>query len=169
MNGGYETKFEGEERILVNSPRDVKTYDLKPEMSAYEVTEKVVEALNSSKYDLIVLNFANPDMVGHTGNLEAVIKAVECVDSCMERIYEAVLENNYVMIVTADHGNSECMLNEDESINTNHTTNKVPFAIINYQDVNLREGKLADISPTILEIMGLNKPVEMLGESLIKK
>jgi len=169
LNGGYETKFEGEERILVNSPRDVKTYDLKPEMSAYEVTEKVVEALNSSKYDLIVLNFANPDMVGHTGNLEAVIKAVECVDSCMARIYEAVLENNYVMIVTADHGNSECMLNEDESINTNHTTNKVPFAIINYQSVNLKEGKLADISPTILEIMGLNKPVEMLGESLIKK
>ncbi len=169
LNGGIETKFKGEDRILIPSPKDVKTYDLKPEMSAYLVSNKVLEALDKNYYDLIVLNFANPDMIGHTGNLEACIKALEVIDSCMEKILNKVLEKDYAMIVTADHGNCECMINDDGTINTAHTTNLVPLSLINYQVNSLKEGRLADISPTILEILDINKPIEMEGNSLIVK
>ena len=169
FNGGVETKYNQEDRILVNSPKDVKTYDLKPEMSAFEVTEKLISALKSNKYDLIILNFANPDMVGHTGNLEATIKAIGTIDNCMEDILKEVLTNDYTMIVKADHGNSECMINPDGSINTAHTTNLVPLSIVNYQEsITLNKGKLSDIAPTILDIMNIEKPVEMTGVSLIK-
>ena len=169
FNGGVETKYNQEDRILVNSPKDVKTYDLKPEMSAFEVTEKLISALKSNKYDLIILNFANPDMVGHTGSLEATIKAIETIDKCMEDILKEVLAYDYTMIVTADHGNSECMINQDGSINTAHTTNLVPLSIVNYQEsITLNKGKLSDIAPTILDIMNIEKPVEMTGVSLIK-
>ena len=169
FNGGVETKYNQEDRILVNSPKDVKTYDLKPDMSAFEVTKNLILALKSNKYDLIILNFANPDMVGHTGNLEATIKAIETIDNCMEDILKEVLSNDYTMIVTADHGNSECMINPDGSINTAHTTNLVPLSIVNYQEsITLNKGKLSDIAPTILDIMNIEKPVEMTGVSLIK-
>ncbi len=168
LNGGVETKYSFEDRILVPSPKDVPTYDLKPEMSAREVCDKVLEALDKDCYDLIVLNFANPDMVGHTGKLEAVIKALEVVDSCMEKILKKIFAKDYAMIVTADHGNCECMINDDGSINTAHTTNLVPLALINYQDVSLNEGRLSDISPTILQILDIKKPIEMTGNSLIK-
>ncbi len=169
FNGGVEKKYNQEDRILVNSPKDVKTYDLKPEMSAFEVTKNLISALKSNKYDLIILNFANPDMVGHTGNLEATIKAIETIDNCMEDILKEVLSNDYTMIVTADHGNSECMINPDGSINTAHTTNLVPLSIVNYQEsITLNKGKLSDIAPTILDIMNIEKPVEMTGVSLIK-
>ena len=169
FNGGVETKYNQEDRILVNSPKDVKTYDLKPEMSAFEVTENLISALKNNKYDLIILNFANPDMVGHTGNLEATIKAIETIDKCMEDILKEVLAYDYTMIVTADHGNSECMINPDGSINTAHTTNLVPLSIVNYQEsITLNKGKLSDIAPTILDIMNIEKPVEMTGVSLIK-
>ena len=169
LNGGVETKFMGEDRILIPSPKDVPTYDLKPEMSAYLVCDKVIEALDRNYYDLIVLNFANPDMVGHTGNLEACIKAIETIDKCMEKILDKVLAKDYAMIVTADHGNSECMINDDGTINTSHTTNLVPLSLINYPLKSLKEGRLADISPTILEILDIPKPQEMSGESLIIK
>ena len=120
-------------------------------------------------YDFILVNFANPDMVGHTGNLEATIKAIETIDNCMEDILKEVLSNDYTMIVTADHGNSECMINQDGSINTAHTTNLVPLSIVNYQEsITLNKGKLSDIAPTILDIMNIEKPVEMTGVSLIK-
>lgn len=169
LNGGIETKFLNEDRVLIPSPKDVKTYDLKPEMSAELVVEKVILALKENKYDLIVLNFANPDMVGHTGNLKAVIKALEYLDIALGKIYEAVLENDYAMVITADHGNAECMLNKDGTINTNHTTNKVPLTILNYPVKGLKTGKLADIAPTILTILEIFKPKEMTGESLIEK
>ncbi len=169
LNGGSEVEYQGETRILIPSPKDVKTYDLKPEMSAYKITERVVWEINKETYDLIVLNFANSDMVGHTGNLEACKKALEVVSECMGKILESVFEHDYAMIVTADHGNSEHMLNEDGSINTAHTNNLVPLSLINYKDVKLRMGRLADVSPTILEILGIEKPLEMTGESLIIK
>ncbi len=167
FNGGVETKFPHEDRILVASPKDVKTYDLKPEMSAFKVCDKLIEALQEDKYDFIVLNFANPDMVGHTGNLEATIKALEAIDCCMEQILKEVLKKDYVMLVTADHGNSECLVNEDGSKNTAHTTNLVPFSVVNYDNITLHEGKLADISPTILDILTIAKPDDMTGECLI--
>ncbi len=169
LNGGSETEYKGEDRILVPSPKDVKTYDLKPEMSAYEVTNKVIEAIEKDYYDLIVLNFANPDMVGHTGNLDACIKALEALDSCMTNILDAVFRHDYAMIVTADHGNSEHMINADGTKNTAHTNNLVPLALVNYQNVKLRNGRLSDISPTILEILEIEKPKEMTGNSLIIK
>ena len=168
LNGGVETKYEGETRILVPSPKDVKTYDLKPEMSANEVTDEVLKAIESEKYDFIVLNFANPDMVGHTGNLEACIKALEVVDSCVKKIIKAATLHDYVMLVTADHGNCECMINDDGTVNTSHTTNLVPFSVIGL-DAYLKEGRLSDIAPTILEILEIEKPKEMTGESLIEK
>ena len=167
LNGGVETEYKGENRILIPSPKEVKTYDLKPEMSAYLVKDKVVEAINENYYDLIVLNFANPDMVGHTGNLEACILALEHLDKCLEEIYQVVLKNDYVMLLTADHGNCECMLNEDLTVNTAHTTNLVPFCVINYEVESLKNGKLADIAPTILDILDIEKPEEMTGNSLI--
>ena len=169
FNGGEEKEYEGEDRILVPSPK-VETYDLKPEMSALEVTDKVVEAINSGKYDSIILNYANPDMVGHTGSLEAAIKAVETIDGCVERVVEAIEKQNGVLIITADHGNAEQMIDyKTGEPQTAHTTNPVPLILVGLEGVKLKEGKLADLAPTMLDIMGLEKPQEMTGESLIEK
>lgn len=169
FNGGEEKEYEGEDRILVPSPK-VETYDLKPEMSALEVTDKVVEAINSGKYDSIILNYANPDMVGHTGSLEAAIKAVETIDGCVERVVEAIEKQNGILIITADHGNAEQMIDyKTGEPQTAHTTNPVPLILVGLEGVKLKEGKLADLAPTMLDIMGLEKPQEMTGESLIEK
>ena len=167
FNGGEEKQYEGEDRILVPSPK-VETYDLQPEMSAPEVTEKVLEAINSKKYDSIILNYANPDMVGHTGSLEAAIKAIETVDECVGRVVEAVENTQGVLLITADHGNAEQMVDyKTGEPHTAHTTNPVPLILVGMENAKLREGKLADLAPTMLEIMGLEKPQEMTGESII--
>ena len=169
FNGGVEKQTEGEERCLVPSPKEYATYDLVPEMSARKVADKCVEAIASDKYDLIVCNFANCDMVGHTGVMEAAVKAVETVDSCMGLIMAEVAKHpDTVLVVTADHGNADCMFDENGKVNTAHTTNPVPFALCK-AGVSLKDGKLADIAPTILEVMGLEQPKEMTGESLIVK
>ena len=169
FNGGEEKQYKGEERILVPSPK-VETYDLKPEMSAYEVTEKVLEAINNKKYDCIILNYANPDMVGHTGNLEAAIKAIETIDECVGKVVEAVEEQNGILIITADHGNAEQMIDyKTGDPHTAHTTNPVPLILVGMENAKLKQGKLADLAPTMLDIMGLEKPEEMTGESLIEK
>lgn len=167
FNGGVEKQYEGEDRILVKSPA-VATYDLQPEMSAYEVTDKLVPAIESGKYDMIILNYANCDMVGHTGVFEAAVKAVEAVDTCVGRVVEAVKKMGGVALITADHGNADKMVDTDGSPFTAHTTNPVPFCVIGY-DCQLRDGgRLADIAPTMLQIMGLEQPEEMDGVSLIK-
>ena len=166
FNGGVEQTFPGEDRCLVASPK-VATYDLQPEMSAYEVCDKCVERIKSGKYDVIILNYANCDMVGHTGVFEAAVKAVETVDECVGRTVDAIREMGGIALITADHGNAEQMLQEDgKSPFTAHTTNLVPFCIVG-ADVKLKDGRLADIAPTMLDLMGLEKPVEMTGESLI--
>ena len=168
FNGGEEKQYPGEERILVPSPK-VETYDMQPEMSAYEVTEKVVEAINSEKFDSIILNFANPDMVGYTGNVEAACKALEAINECVEKVVNAVKEHNGTLLITADHGNCEQMVDyETGEPHTAHTTNPVPLAGINLPaNKKLKEGRLADLAPTMLDIMGLAKPDEMTGESLL--
>ena len=167
FNGGEEKQYPGEDRILVPSPK-VETYDLKPEMSAIEVTDKVVEAINSRKYDCIILNYANPDMVGHTGNLDAAIKAIETIDECVGRVVEAVNSNEGILLITADHGNAEQMLDyKTGEPHTAHTTNPVPLILVGKEEVKLKEGKLADLAPTMLKLMGLEKPDEMTGESII--
>lgn len=169
FNGGVEVPNKNEDRILVPSPK-VATYDLKPEMSANEVCDKLVEAIDSHKYDLIVVNFANPDMVGHTGIMEAAVKAIETVDACLGRTLEAIKRNDAQMFLCADHGNAEQLIDyETGEPFTAHTTNPVPFVLVNYKPgVTLREGgKLADIAPTLLEMMGMDKPAEMTGESLL--
>lgn len=167
FNGGVEKQYPGEDRILVKSPA-VATYDLQPEMSAYEVTDKLVPAIKSGKYDMIILNYANCDMVGHTGVFEAAVKAVEAVDTCVGKVVDAIKEMGGVALITADHGNADKMVAEDGSPFTAHTTNPVPFCVVNY-DCELREGgRLADIAPTMLQIMGLEQPEEMDGISLIK-
>ena len=167
FNGGNEKQYKGEDRILVPSPK-VETYDMQPEMSAPEVTEKVVDAINSKKYDVIILNFANPDMVGHTGNLEAAIKAVETIDESVGKVVEAVNAQNGVLMITADHGNCEQMIDyKTGEPHTAHTTNPVPLILVGMDNAKLREGKLADLTPTMLDIMGLKKPEEMTGESII--
>jgi 2,3-bisphosphoglycerate-independent phosphoglycerate mutase len=164
--------YDGEDRILVNSPK-VATYDLQPEMSAYEVTDKVIEAINSKKYDVIILNYANCDMVGHTGVQTAAVKAVQTVENCVKKVVDKVLEKNGSVLITADHGNADRMF-EDESGEkpfTAHTTNPVPFILVSdkYKGASLRAGGcLADIAPTMLDIMGEEKPVEMTGKSLIE-
>ena len=169
FNGGEEKQYPGEDRILVPSPK-VETYDMQPEMSAEEVTQKVVEAIKSKKYNAIILNYANPDMVGHTGNLDAAIKAIETIDTCVKRVVDAVEAQNGVLIITADHGNAEQMIDyKTGEPHTAHTTNLVPLVLVGMKDVKLKEGKLADLAPTMLEIMGLEKPAEMTGESLIVK
>ena len=166
FNGGVEQTFPGEDRCLVASPK-VATYDLQPEMSAFEVCDKCVEHIKSGKYDVIILNFANCDMVGHTGVFEAAVKAVETVDTCVDRVVEATREMGGIALITADHGNAEQMLQEDGcSPFTAHTTNLVPFCIVG-ASVSLKDGRLADIAPTMLDLMGLEKPVEMDGQSLI--
>lgn len=169
FNGGEEKQYKGEDRILVPSPK-VETYDLKPEMSAIEVTDKVVEAIKSEKYDSIILNYANPDMVGHTGNLEASIKAIETIDNCVERVIEEINKVNGICLITADHGNSEQMIDyKTGEPHTAHTTNPVPLILVGMEGVTLKTGKLADLAPTMLDIMGLKKPDEMTGESIIVK
>ena len=169
FNGGEEKQYEGEDRILVPSPK-VETYDLKPEMSAYEVCDKVVEAIKSEKYDSIILNFANPDMVGHTGNTDAVVKALETIDECVQKVVDAVNEVNGTLLITADHGNCEQMIDyKTGEPQTAHTTNPVPLAIVGLpSNKKIKEGRLADLAPTMLDIMGLEKPDEMTGESLIQ-
>ena len=169
FNGGEEKQYPGEDRILVPSPK-VETYDMQPEMSAEEVTNKVVDAINSKKYDCIILNYANPDMVGHTGNLDAAIKAVETIDGCVARVVEAVNNQNGMILITADHGNCEQMIDyKTGEPHTSHTTNPVPLILVGKDDVKLKEGKLADLAPTMLDLMGLDKPAEMTGESIIQK
>ncbi len=169
FNGGEEKQYEGEDRILVPSPK-VETYDMKPEMSACEVTDKVVDAINSKKYDSIILNYANPDMVGHTGNLEAAIKAIETIDKCVQRVVEAVNAQNGMLLITADHGNSEQMIDyKTGEPYTAHTTNPVPLILVGKDNIKLKEGKLADLAPTMLELMGMEIPKEMTGESIIQK
>ena len=167
FNGGREEPYPGEDRILVNSPK-VATYDLQPEMSAYEVTEKVLEAINSEKYDTIILNFANTEMVGHTGNIDAAIKAVEAVDKCVGEIVEAVQKQNGVLLITADHGNAEQMIDyQTGEPLTSHTTNLVPLILVGMENVELKDGRLCDLTPTMLDIMEEQKPKEMTGESLL--
>ena len=167
FNGGEEKQYEGEDRILVPSPK-VETYDMQPEMSAYEVTEKVVEAINQEKYDCIILNYANPDMVGHTGNLEAAIKAIETVDECLGKVVEVIEKQNGILLITADHGNAEQMIDyKTGEPHTAHTTNPVPLILVGMQDIELKQGKLADLAPTMLDIMQLDKPQEMTGESIL--
>ena len=167
FNGGVEQPYEGEDRILVKSPA-VATYDLQPEMSAYEVTDKLVAAIKTGKYDMIILNYANWDMVGHTGVFEAAVKAVEAVDECVGKVVTAIREMDGVALITADHGNADKMIDTDGSPFTAHTTNLVPFCVVGYP-CELREGgRLADIAPTMLKIMGLPQPAEMTGESIIK-
>ncbi len=169
FNGGEEKQYPGEDRILVPSPK-VQTYDMQPEMSAVEVTDKVVEAIESDKYDCIILNYANPDMVGHTGNLEAAIKAIETIDECVERVVLAIEEKNGIILMTADHGNAEQMIDyKTGEPHTAHTTNVVPLVLIGVEGVQLKTGKLADLAPTMLDLMGLQKPEEMTGESIIEK
>ena len=167
FNGGREEKFKNEDRVLIKSP-NVATYDLQPEMSAYLVTDEVVKRIESGKYDVIVLNYANCDMVGHTGVFDAAVKAVEAVDECLKKTLEAIKNAGGVAIVTADHGNADKMYDEAGKPFTAHTTNPVTFSVVGY-DCKLRDrgGKLSDISPTMLEILGLEKPGEMTGESLI--
>ena len=168
LNGGEEKQYEGEDRILIPSPK-VETYDMKPEMSAFEVTENVLNAIHSRKYDSIILNFANPDMVGHTGNVEAVIKALESLDGCVEKIVEAIEEEHGILLITADHGNCEQMIDyKTGEPHTAHTTNPVPLVLVGKDDVKLKEGRLADLAPTMLDLIGLEKPEEMTGESLIE-
>ncbi len=170
FNGGVEEPNPGEDRILIPSPK-VATYDLKPEMSAVQITDVLVEKILSQEYDLIIINYANPDMVGHTGVMEAAIKAVETVDTCVGRVLEALLKVNGQMFICADHGNSDQLIDyETGEAFTAHTTNPVPFILVNFTDgIGLREGgKLADIAPTLLEMMDLKKPEEMTGVSLLE-
>ena len=170
FNGGVEEPNEGEDRILVNSPKDVPTYDLKPQMSAYEVCDRLVESIESGKYDVIIINFANPDMVGHTGVESAAVKAVEAVDECVGRAVKAIRDVDGVMFICADHGNAEQLVDyETGAPFTAHTTNPVPFILVNYEEGwGLREGGcLADIVPTLIQIMGMQQPKEMTGKSLL--
>lgn len=170
FNGGEEKQYKGEDRILIPSPK-VETYDMKPEMSAYEVTEKVVEAIEAKKYNSIILNFANPDMVGHTGSLEAAIKAIEAVDECVGKVVKAIEDVNGKCLITADHGNSEQMIDyKTGEPHTAHTTNPVPLILVGMEGTKLASGGcLADLAPTMLDMMGIEKPEEMTGKSLLVK
>ena len=170
FNGGEEKQYPGEDRILVPSPK-VATYDLQPEMSAPIVTEKVVEVINEDKYNAIILNFANPDMVGHTGSLPAAIKAVETIDECVQKVVDAMLAHNGTILITADHGNCEQMIDyKTGEPHTAHTTNPVPLILVtNDETLKVKSGKLADLAPTMLEILGIEKPEEMTGESILEK
>ncbi len=170
FNGGIETPFPNEDRVLIQSPRDVATYDLKPAMSAPEVTDEVIRRIQQGSYDLIILNFANPDMVGHTGVLSAAIAAMETVDSCTRRIIETLLTAGGVALITADHGNCEKMVDDNGMPHTAHTSNRVPLILVDpdNRQANLQPGILADIAPTILKLMGLDVPKEMTGKNLIE-
>jgi 2,3-bisphosphoglycerate-independent phosphoglycerate mutase len=166
FNGGREEEWPGEVRVLVPSPRDVPSYDHKPEMSAREVTDRFVQSIGSGEFAFAVLNFANPDMVGHTGSVEATVKAVETVDRCLGRVLEAVGRNEGVCLVTADHGNAEHLIEPDGSPHTAHTTNTVPFVLTD-TSVAVSDGELSDLAPTVLGILGLDKPLQMTGKNLI--
>jgi len=167
FSGGRETPFEGEERVMVNSPK-VATYDLLPEMSAYEVTDRLIEAIQKNKFDFMVVNYANADMVGHTGVFEAAQKAVEIVDECVGKVLEFAKENQYLPIIIADHGNADFMINEDGSPNTAHTTNLVPIIVAD-DSYKVKNGKLADLAPTILSLMQIEIPEAMTGNVIIEK
>src|SRR5690606_15409951 len=166
FSGGRERPFKGERRTMVNSPK-VATYDLKPEMSAFVITEEIVPEIKKQSADFICLNFANPDMVGHTGVFEAAVKACETVDKCAQQVIEAAVENDYSVLVIADHGNSEFMINEDGSPNTAHTTNPVPFILVDKDIKAVKDGILGDIAPTVLYLMGISQPEIMTGKSLL--
>lgn len=169
FNGGREAPFEGEDRILVPSPK-VATYDLKPEMSAYEVKDKLVAAIGEKKYDWIVVNYANGDMVGHTGVYEAIEKAVRAIDECVKDTVEAAKAADYEVIIIADHGNADHAVNPDGTPNTAHSLNDVPCVYVTAnKDAKIENGRLADVAPTILQIMGLEQPAEMTGKGLIEK
>ncbi|MGK7389240.1 MAG: 2,3-bisphosphoglycerate-independent phosphoglycerate mutase [Candidatus Cyclobacteriaceae bacterium M2_1C_046] len=169
FSGGREKEFEGEKRILCPSPK-VATYDLKPEMSAYEIRNKIVPELKEGVVDFVCLNFANPDMVGHTGDFNAAVKACEVVDECTKEVVEAALSQDYSTLIIADHGNADFMYNEDGSVNTAHTTNPVPCILVDKSyGGGIKDGKLGDIAPTILALMGVNRPEEMTGEVLLKE
>ncbi len=168
FSGGREEPFEGETRLLSNSPKDVATYDLKPEMAAKDITSHLIPELIKGEADFVCLNFANPDMVGHTGDFSAVVKAVETVDTCLKEVVETGLENGYTILVIADHGNADYMLNDDRSVNTAHSLNLVPFIVVsNDYNGQPKHGKLGDIAPTILQIIGVDIPKEMTGNVLI--
>jgi 2,3-bisphosphoglycerate-independent phosphoglycerate mutase len=168
FNGGVENPFDGEDRVLIPSPKEVKTYDEKPEMSAFEVTNKVLEGLDKD-YKLIVVNFANGDMVGHTGNEKAAIKAVETLDQCVGKIVERALEKGFDTIITADHGNCEEMVSETGEAMTQHSMNPVPCVLISkkYKNAKIKNGSLCDVAPTILDLLDWEKPKDMTGHSLI--
>lgn len=166
FSGGRELEFKGEKRLLVNSPK-VATYDLQPEMSAYEVTKAICMELNSNKPDFVCLNFANPDMVGHTGVYSAVVSALQHVDNCAERVVKTCIENDYTIIIIADHGNADYVINDDGSPNTAHSTNPVPIFLINSAKEKISNGILADVAPTILTLMELDRPDAMTGKSLV--
>ena len=169
FNGGKETLFDGEDRILVPSPK-VATYDLQPEMSAIEVTDKLVAAIQSDKFDVIIVNYANGDMIGHTGIIPAAIKAVEAVDACVGRLAEAVTAKDGTLFITADHGNAEDMVDENGAPKTSHTSTPVQAVLVNAHDVvGLKEGRLADVAPTLLQLLGIPQPTEMTGTSLIER
>ncbi|MGL5440663.1 MAG: 2,3-bisphosphoglycerate-independent phosphoglycerate mutase [Filifactoraceae bacterium] len=171
FNGGREEKYENEFRILIDSPK-VSTYDLQPEMSAYLVTDALIKDLDSNPKNLIILNFANPDMVGHTGNYEAAVKAIETVDECLGKIVEKILSMGGTIVISADHGNSEKMIGDNGKPHTAHTTNKVPLILIDNEYINIElmeEGKLCDFAPTLLDLLNISTPREMTGHSLIKK
>jgi 2,3-bisphosphoglycerate-independent phosphoglycerate mutase len=168
MNGGRETQFEGEDRILIPSPK-VATYDLKPDMSAFEVTDKLVEAIRTGKYDLVIVNYANPDMVGHTGVMKAAVEAVEAVDECLGRLREAVESAGGLLLITADHGNIELMRDQETGEpHTAHTLLDVPIIAVNADAHTLHDGRLADVTPTLLDLLGMEKPPQMTGHSLVE-
>jgi 2,3-bisphosphoglycerate-independent phosphoglycerate mutase len=166
FSGGREKTFNGETRILRNSPK-VATYDLKPEMSAFELRDALIPELQKGDVDFVCLNFANGDMVGHTGVMKAAIKACEAVDACVKDVITAALENNYTTIIIADHGNCETMVNPDGSPNTAHTTNPVPIILVDKDLKKIKDGILGDLAPTILELMGIDQPKEMTQHSLL--
>lgn len=166
FSGGREIPFEGETRILRNSPK-VATYDLQPEMSAFELKDALIPELQKGEVDFVCLNFANGDMVGHTGDMQAAIKACEAVDKCVKEVVTTAIENNYTTLLIADHGNCDTMINSDGSPNTAHTTNPVPLILIDKELKNIKDGVLGDIAPTILELMGIQKPEVMTRYSLL--
>ena len=167
LNGGREAPYEGEDRILVPSP-SVATYDLQPQMSAPKVTEKLVEAIATEQYDFICLNFANGDMVGHTGVYEAIVKAVKAVDKCVSEVVEAARANGYEVVMIADHGNADNAVNADGTPNTAHSLNPVPIVVVSDRVKSVRSGILADVAPTVLKLMGLEQPAEMTGKALVE-
>lgn len=167
LNGGREAEFAGEERILISSPK-VATYDLQPEMSAYAVKDALVGALNTQKFDFVALNFANGDMVGHTGIYDAIVKAIKAVDACVEAVVEAAKANGYEVVIIADHGNADNAVNADGSPNTAHSLNPVPIIVVSDRVKGVENGVLADVAPTVLNLMGLEQPAEMTGHTLVK-